>query len=718
VRRVSDEVGTNSGVGLSYVRASLPWQTMQLLRVVCSLAFILSFTTCAVAATYRVDPKGSYIYVNIVGDPSTGRPQDVVVAPTIIDLSMLGVKEGDLINATTFGDMSFSCYPGVAGSCVISSGVALCGVFSSSSLVLPPGSPSTPQVNRVPGALAPTFDPPLPCPTIPTYAGGIATDIPEDFLIDGSPVVVPKGARYLIVAVPDSFYADNADPNGRLAVNVIEGGQSSIPAGMSAHLRVNDTTAIINQVFSVVRTDPQNSALTENQIAEKAWSAIVDARNGYFGPNNQFAFLQNVDLVTISNADHFAQTYYVSTGNTLVNNPLSGAILGAVIDPVYNLGKAIASSAGFDFFATGDGPQSPANFDFWALAGADAALDEAAPGTSTDVAPILTGDDTSVFVAAPIDSVGVPLDPPIAYGFSYEVLGGGSVTSLRIPSSALSGVSSYSLVYGTTTATVSADSVYTFRPPVTRFTVEGLMAPAQTRTAQKPKGKRRHVTTAAEFKSVLTFSPSGIAAILQTACDQPINPLGVGGGCDGTYCGTYNGDILVSQGQQCIFTSGQIHGSIFNDAGILSLDATTVFGDLRSVGGTTDIGPTTQINGRFYVDSRSSASRSDPRAMWIPILASALVPTGTSGEYASGGPDVRISAPIVAGRKTGTSDIDRLRIYPPVTVEPQNCTMMTTVKTEDPNFLVLETANADGCGNGTLIMTVAWIDIVSVEVVQ
>jgi hypothetical protein len=696
------------------------------LVVACQALLIVGLPVCAAAATYPVNPQGSYIYVNVVGDPSTGKFKDVVVAPTVISLSSLGIKEGDSINVSTLGDMSFTCHPGVAGSCVISS-VILCGVFSSSNSILSPGTASAPQINRVPGVVAPTFNPLRPCLTSPSFIGGIATDIPQDFMLDGTAATVPKGAQYLIMAVSDSYYADNADPNGHLAVNVVESAQGAIPANMSAHLKVNDTLSVINQVFSAIRSDPQNSALNENQIAEKAWTAIVDARNGSFGANNEFAFLQNVDLTTISNADHFAQAYYVSTGNTVVNNPISGVILGAIIDPVYNLGKAITQSTGYDFFATGSGPQSPANFDFWALAGADAALDESAPGnTPTDIAPILESDGTSVYVTDPAESVQVPLDPLLAYGFSYEVLGGGNVTSFEIPSSAVPGVTSYSLVYGTTATTVPVDSVYTFSPPVTRFTVEGLTPSGQAQIARRRDLRTHGAATANEFKSVLTFSPSGIASISQTACNQPTVALAAGSGCDGTYCGNYNGDIVVSQGQQCKFTSGQIHGNVVNEGGVLSLDATQVFGNVQAVSGISEIGPSTQINGRFYSDSRPQATNSDPRQMWMPILTKLLTPTGNPGEYGLfGRADIRISAPIVAGRKTGwaDNDMDRLKIYeqatlsmpPPSTV---TCPTGTNVRTDNPYFLILETQNPGRCELGTFTMTVAWRDIVSIETLK
>ena len=57
--------------------------------------------------------------------------------------------------------------------------------------------------------------------TAPTYFGGEATDIPEDFLVASAEypggticVVIPNGATHLFLAAHDSLYEDNSDPDG------------------------------------------------------------------------------------------------------------------------------------------------------------------------------------------------------------------------------------------------------------------------------------------------------------------------------------------------------------------------------------------------------------------------------------------------------------------------------------------------------------------------
>ena len=56
-----------------------------------------------------------------------------------------------------------------------------------------------------------------------TWPGNQPTDIPWDFEVPtGSPTIVtiPTGATYLAVAVIDSWYDDNSDPDGDLQVSI------------------------------------------------------------------------------------------------------------------------------------------------------------------------------------------------------------------------------------------------------------------------------------------------------------------------------------------------------------------------------------------------------------------------------------------------------------------------------------------------------------------
>jgi len=199
-----------------------------------------------------------------------------------------------------------------------------------------------------------------------------------------------------------------------------------------------DTTALVAQVLSTVRSNPANAGLDEHQIAEQAFTAVVDFRQtGFTGLNNQFAFLQNYQSTTLSNADHFLQTYASGTGNSALDNPLTAAILGGVIDPVYNAGKFIAQNVfNTEFLPAGNSPQSPANFQFWALAGAWAAAQVQVGGSAPGqvVSPAASGNGTSVYVNQ-VSTTPLIMDPVAASGYQYLVLSGPLFQSIMVPAS-------------------------------------------------------------------------------------------------------------------------------------------------------------------------------------------------------------------------------------------------------------------------------------------
>jgi len=169
---------------------------------------------------FPLDPKGAYIFTNTNPGPS-GVP-DLPNAPLIISLASLGIQPGNVISAVPVGDAN------VCGAGVFCFGEffspGVCGVFSSSNTLLPPGG----TINRVPGAIAPNFSTAFSCGTSPTLYGSLPTDIPQDFFFSGEPVTVPNGAAYLFVAVVDIFYSDNSDPNGDFGVAITANSSSSV----------------------------------------------------------------------------------------------------------------------------------------------------------------------------------------------------------------------------------------------------------------------------------------------------------------------------------------------------------------------------------------------------------------------------------------------------------------------------------------------------------
>jgi len=165
--------------------------------------------------SFSLDPKGSYIFANTNPTPGPGVLPDFPDPPLILKLSDLGIKAGDTIVLAISGTYSYSCYP---SSCPIIPAPFACGVFSSSATLLGPTN-----LNRVTGAIAPDFSLVTPCVTPPTLFDQLPTDIPQDFYFpngSGAQIPVPVGAAYLFLALDDSFYSDNADPNGNLAVQI------------------------------------------------------------------------------------------------------------------------------------------------------------------------------------------------------------------------------------------------------------------------------------------------------------------------------------------------------------------------------------------------------------------------------------------------------------------------------------------------------------------
>jgi hypothetical protein len=144
--------------------------------------------------------------------------------PLVIDLSTLPTPYtpglGETLNITGLGQ-----YCPVWGPGCTESPPYLAGIFSSTNTVL-----DSSNLNRVTGAVASGL-PNVTDPATNTYYGDQSTIIPDDFQIlnasgDGTTVVVPTDANYLIIGVLDSFYADNG---GDLSVQLILDPDSGVP---------------------------------------------------------------------------------------------------------------------------------------------------------------------------------------------------------------------------------------------------------------------------------------------------------------------------------------------------------------------------------------------------------------------------------------------------------------------------------------------------------
>lgn len=75
-----------------------------------------------------------------------------------------------------------------------------------------------------------------------------------------------------------------------------------------------------------------------------------------------------------------------------------------------------------------------------------------------------------------------------------------------------------------------------------------------------------------------------------------------GNNCDGTYTGTFKGDVTVMTGQTCILVGGGITGNVTQSGGNLVISNSTIGGNVQvNGGGTFSIGPSVVIDGNLQV---------------------------------------------------------------------------------------------------------------------
>lgn len=107
-----------------------------------------------------------------------------------------------------------------------------------------------------------------------------------------------------------------------------------------------------------------------------------------------------------------------------------------------------------------------------------------------------------------------------------------------------------------------------------------------------PASAQFAVLETAGFGEVLrgvSFAPGAIAA-------APAS----GNSCNGVYNGTFQGNLKISAGQDCVFVGGTIVGNVQLDGGNLSLTNTVVNGNVQAQnGGSFSIGPSATINGNL-----------------------------------------------------------------------------------------------------------------------
>ena len=84
---------------------------------------------------------------------------------------------------------------------------------------------------------------------------------------------------------------------------------------------------------------------------------------------------------------------------------------------------------------------------------------------------------------------------------------------------------------------------------------------------------------------------------------------GSGTTCNGSYNGTFNGNVTVSAGQNCVFIGGVVTGNVQQTGGNLVLTQSQVGGDVQmNGGGTFTIGPGAAIKGNLQIQNLPSGA--------------------------------------------------------------------------------------------------------------
>lgn len=228
------------------------------------------------------------------------------------------------------------------------------GVFSSTAEL-----DSADLLNRVPGAIA-SGGPPIT--TFNTFIGSFSTDIPQDFAIgvagrsSATVLTIPPEANFLFAEVVDSFYGDNGDANGDLALTIGKVGQpqgSPTPfSAFSSSLELSGGAGPGFQVNATVRLGASSDGI--NPITEP----VVFQVGSYLAIVPPGSFTRNTD------------------GTFIFKGVISGVTLEIRIRPLVN--------AGFTFRAEGSG----ANLTWRELAGADPVSVGLAIGNDTGVTPL------------------------------------------------------------------------------------------------------------------------------------------------------------------------------------------------------------------------------------------------------------------------------------------------------------------------------------------
>jgi hypothetical protein len=315
---------------------------MKSVSIMCSvlLGIVLLAASAKIHAQTTIPLNSQATYLLTFSDPNAAD------APPI-DLSLLGMHAGDTITLQVTGDLFYCRY---CSDAIEIPPYQAAGVFSST-----PGLLSRDQLNRVPGAVA-SNGPPVN--TWNTYIGSLSTDIPQDFNIgvsgrsSATVLTIPAGANFLFAAVVDSFYGDNGDANGDLALTIAKVGQPlGLPtpfSAFSASLELSGGTGptfAVSARFSLGASSDGINPVTEAVIFQVgSFLAIVPPGSFTRNADGSFVFKGALDGVNLK-----IQIRPLLNGGLALYAAGTGAYLTwrefASADPIY-VGLAIGNDTG------------------------------------------------------------------------------------------------------------------------------------------------------------------------------------------------------------------------------------------------------------------------------------------------------------------------------------------------------------------------------------
>jgi hypothetical protein len=168
-------------------------------------AFTFAWLPAGASITLGINPRATYLRTN--SDSGS-------INSSAINILGLGLRPGDLAKFERSGGFrETSGGPENSGSGMIA-------VFSSTNVLR-----TADNQMRVPGAVEAG---PPEVVTPPTFFGGLATDIAQDFMIaqtggrNSTLLTVPTGAAFVFIAAFDSLYGDNLDADGNFTVTVMK----------------------------------------------------------------------------------------------------------------------------------------------------------------------------------------------------------------------------------------------------------------------------------------------------------------------------------------------------------------------------------------------------------------------------------------------------------------------------------------------------------------